>query len=105
MAITQEQQEAIDITIGLIHSGAIDSELNKLVRSINNRRDILKHEKAQTFRVGGRVKMIGGRPKYLNGARGTITKVNRTTVTVDLDHPCGRFYRNIRCPFSLVDHA
>jgi uncharacterized protein YkvS len=56
------------------------------------------------FQVGERVRFNDGtRPKYLQGVEGTVKKINRTKIVVDLDERKERFFKNITVPLTLVE--
>jgi len=83
--------------------GEADEFLDGILQTIQMRKDQLK-PKIYEYRVGQRVKFSGTiRPKYLAGALGTVQKVNRTKIVVDLDERHERFYRNISTPLSMVE--
>lgn len=55
------------------------------------------------FVAGDRVRVRGNvRPKYLQGATATVTRVNRSRVVIDFDTPQGRFHRNVTCPPAML---
>ncbi len=83
-------------------SGEMDEFLDGMIQTIQSRKKELK-PKIWEFQVGERVKFVNVRPKYLNGAVGTIKKINRTKVVVDLDERRERFYTNISTPLSMVE--
>ncbi len=56
------------------------------------------------FSVGDAVKYVAAvRPKYLAGATGVVTKINRTKVVVKIDTPVGKFAGNITTPTNLIE--
>jgi hypothetical protein len=83
-------------------SGQMDEYLDGMIQTIQLRKKEMR-PKIWEFQVGDRIKMVNTNPKYLNGAEGTIKKVNRTKVVVDLDNRHGRFYTNITTPLSMVE--
>lgn len=82
--------------------GERDEFLNGMIQTIQLRKSDMA-PKIWEFQIGDRIKMVNTNPKYLNGARGTIKKINRTKVVVDLDEKHGRFYHNITTPLSMVE--
>lgn len=83
-------------------SGQMDEYLDGMIQTIQLRKKEMR-PKIWEFQIGDRIKMVNTNPKYLNGAEGTIKKVNRTKVVVDLDNRHGRFYTNITTPLSMVE--
>jgi hypothetical protein len=83
-------------------SGQMDEYLDGMIQTIQLRKKEMR-PKIWEFQVGDRIKMVNTNPKYLNGAEGTIKKINRTKVVVDLDNRHGRFYTNITTPLSMVE--
>lgn len=90
-----------DIALSII-KGEHDEMLDTLIQVCQNRkRDMAP--KIWEFQVGERVKFVNVRPKYLNGAVGTIKKINRTKVVVDLDERRDRFFHNITTPLTMIE--
>lgn len=86
-----------------ILNGQCDEFLKSIIDTAQLRQSQLK-PKIYEFSVGQRVKFSNTvRPKYLVGAMGTVSKVNRTKVVVDLDERHERFYRNISTPLAMVE--
>lgn len=86
-----------------ILNGQCDEFLKGIIDTAQLRQSQLK-PKIYEFSVGQRVKFSNTvRPKYLVGAMGTVSKVNRTKVVVDLDERHERFYRNISTPLAMVE--
>ena len=85
-----------------LYAGAFDDYLDGMIQAIQTRKKE-KAPKVWEFRVGDRIKMINTNPKYLNGALGTVKKINRTKVVIDLDNPQGRFYTNITTPLTMIE--
>ena len=83
-------------------SGQMDEYLDGMLQTIQLRKKDMA-PKIWEFQVGERVKFVNVRPKYLNGAVGTIKKINRTKVVVDLDERRERFYTNITTPLSMIE--
>ena len=88
--------------IPLFH-GEYDEYLDGMIDTIQR----YKREKAPKiweFKVGEAIKFnMATNPKYLRGAQGTIRKINRTKVVIDLDHPHGRFHKNISTPLTMIE--
>jgi len=83
-------------------SGQMDEFLDGMIQTIQLRKKDMA-PKIWEFNTGDRIKMVNTNPKYLNGATGTIKKINRATVVIDLDNRHGRFYTNIATPLSMVE--
>lgn len=83
--------------------GGCDEALDVLIADLQDRKRRLA-PKATDFSVGDTVKYVAAvRPKYLAGAVGKITKINRTRVVVRLDTPVGRFAGNITTPTNFIE--
>jgi hypothetical protein len=85
-----------------IMRGEADEYLSKMIETIKMRKSDIQ-PKIWEFQVGDRVSLINTSPKYLNGAKATIKKVNRTKVVIDLDNKAGRFHTNISTPLSMIE--
>lgn len=86
-----------------LFSGDFDEYLDGMIQSIQLRKKDLA-PKIWEFLPGERVKFAHTvRPKYLIGAEGTIQKINRTKVVVDLDTRHERFFKNISTPLSMIE--
>jgi len=83
-------------------SGEFDEFLDGMIQTIQLRKKEMR-PKIWEFQVGDRIKMVNANPKYLNGAEGTVKKINRTKVVIDLFQRHGRFYTNINTPLSMVE--
>jgi hypothetical protein len=97
-----DQREYFDDIVTPILSGECDEFLKSIIDTAQLRQTQLK-PKIYEFNVGQRVKFVNVNPKYLVGAQGTIKRINRTKVVVDLDHQTGRFFRNISTPLSMIE--
>ena len=98
-----DQREYFDDIVTPILKGECDEFLKSIIDTAQLRQSQLK-PKIYEFSVGQRVKFSNTvRPKYLVGAMGTVSKVNRTKVIVDLDERHERFYRNISTPLAMVE--
>ena len=98
-----DQREYFDDIVTPILKGECDEFLKSIIDTAQLRQTQLK-PKIYEFSVGQRVKFSNTvRPKYLVGAMGTVSKVNRTKVIVDLDERHERFYRNISTPLAMVE--
>jgi hypothetical protein len=86
-----------------VFKGEYDEYLDGMIDTIQKRkRDMAP--KIWEFQVGEIVKYnMATNPKYLRGAQGTIRKINRTKVVIDLDHPHGRFHRGITTPLTMIE--
>jgi len=85
-----------------LYRGDYDDSLDGMIHTIQEYKKS-KAPKIWEYQVGDRVKFVNVRPKYLNGAVGTIKKINRTKVVVDLDERRDRFYNNITTPLSMIE--
>jgi hypothetical protein len=83
-------------------SGQMDEYLDGMMQTIQLRKKDMA-PKVWEFQIGDRIKMKNTNPKYLNGAMGTVKKINRTKIVIDLDQAHGRFFRNITTPLSMVE--
>lgn len=83
-------------------TGQMDEYLDGMIQTIQLRKKDMA-PKVWEFQVGDRIKMVNTNPKYLNGAVGTIKKINRTKVVVDLDERRERFFHNITTPLSMIE--
>ena len=83
-------------------SGQMDEYLDGMLNTIQLRKKDMA-PKVWEFQIGDRIKMVNTNPKYLNGAMGTVKKINRTKIVIDLDERHNRFYKNITTPLSMVE--
>lgn len=90
-----------DFTIPVL-SGEFDKYLDGMIQTLQLRKKDMA-PKVWEFQVGDRIKMVNTNPKYLNGAMGTVKKINRTKIVIDLDNQTGRFFRNITTPLSMIE--
>jgi hypothetical protein len=94
--------EYYEVAKGII-VGDYDDYLDQIGNSIKTRRDALA-PKIWDFSVGDRVRFNNKTgPKYLIGAVGTVTQVNRVKVVVDLDERRRRFFKNISVPLLMIE--
>ena len=83
--------------------GEFDEYLDGMIHTINEYKKS-KAPKIWEFQIGERVRFNDGtRPKYLQGVEGTVKKINRTKIVVDLDERKERFFKNITVPLTLVE--
>ena len=95
---TYFQNFAVPIT-----NGQCDEFLNAIILCAQDRQKALSTKIYQCY-AGQRVRFSSAvRPKYLIGVEGTVQKVNRTKVVVDLDERHARFYRNVTTPLAMVE--
>ena len=85
-----------------LYRGEYDEYLDNIIAAVHNRKKDMA-PKIWEYQVGDRVRMKNCNPKYLNGAQGTVKKINRTKIVIDLDEKQGRFFRNITTPLSMVE--
>lgn len=83
-------------------TGQMDEYLDGMIQTIQLRKKDMA-PKVWEFQIGDRIKMVNTNPKYLNGAMGTVKKINRTKIVIDLDERHNRFYKNITTPLSMVE--
>ena len=92
-----------------ILDGVADDNIDALNGAIEQRRKLKDNRKMLFIAPGDIVRFNRqARPKYLQGHTATVTKVNKTTVLVDIPNDawgtkkyCGA--KNIRTPISIVD--
>ena len=83
--------------------GEADEFLTGIISCAQDRQKALAPKIYQCY-AGQRVRFSSAvRPKYLIGVEGTVQKVNRTKVVVDLDERHARFYRNVTTPLAMVE--
>lgn len=99
LTIENEVREFANNLIG----GKYDEHLDYLTNRLAYRRKALSSEKLYSLQIGDRVRFVNCNPKYLNGSVGTVRKINRTKIVVDLDHQNGRFFRGISTPTSMIE--
>lgn len=85
-----------------LYRGDFDDSLDGMIYTINEYKKS-KAPKIWEYKVGDRIRFVNCNPKYLNGAEGTVKKINRTKVVVDLDNRTGRFYTNITTPLTMIE--
>lgn len=85
-----------------IMGGECDEFLDSIILAVKQRKQDMA-PKIWELNIGDRVRFVNVTPKYLNGAVGTIKKVNRVKVVVDLDEKRERFFKNISTPLSMVE--
>jgi hypothetical protein len=83
-------------------SGDMDEYLDGMMQTIQLRKKEMT-PKIWEYQIGDRIKMVNTNPKYLNGAHGTVKKINRTKIVIDLDNRYERFHKNIIVPLSMVE--
>lgn len=103
--LEEEMIDDVDTIIKSINAGEYDSEINRIVVIAEQRKRHLALKQGWSLRPGDKVQVTGGRPHYMIGATGTIRKVMQSWVILDLDIPCGKFHRNIRCPMTILSKA
>jgi len=92
-----------------ILNGVADDNIDSLSAAIKKRREIKNSTKMFMINPGDKVIFNrSANPKYLQGITATVTKINKTTVSVDIpDDAWGaRKYRGskgVRTPISIVD--
>ena len=91
-----------------IVAGEYDNDMGRIIKAVNDRRDIIGRIKTSSITVGDVIKFNNNiRPKYLAGGTVTVKKVNRKTVVCDFpsDSIFGRFAnaKNVKVPTSTID--
>jgi hypothetical protein len=97
--------------IGLVYAGKLDSIIDQLQEAVYARKRILKDQKAAENKValtpGTRVRLLGLRPKYLNGLEGKVvdTPARRAgDISVVLDYsPSPRFGTHTAVPAACLE--
>ena len=94
--------------IDAILDGVVDNDMDKLNSAIKQRKEIKNSRKILFISVGDSVGFNSqANPKYLQGKVALVTKVNKSTVTVDMpeDYSLRKYSgsRGVRCPISIVD--
>lgn len=90
--------------ITAVLSGDADDNLEGLIAAVRERISVQGRVKFHSFKVGERVRLVGG-PKYIQGALGTVTAKKQTNFVIDLDEPRGKFHRNVTCPPELLERV
>ncbi|MGH9047645.1 MAG: hypothetical protein ACRDVW_10085 [Acidimicrobiales bacterium] len=104
-AVTPPPAETI---LAAIEAGQLDDQLPALGEAINDRNRRIAADRTrralEQLAVGQRVRLDGHiSPRYLQGRTGTIHRIDRSTVTVCLDTPVGRFTEgHISCSPRVV---
>jgi predicted RNA-binding protein with PUA-like domain len=89
-------------------ANANERELELLNDQIRNRyrtmRNLQARHALRTLQVGDQVRLTGLKPKYINGARGTIRGLRQTKFEVLLDDGqyTGRFSRLVTVPATCL---
>ena len=83
-------------------SGEFDEFLDGMIQTIQLRKKEMR-PKIWEYQIGDRIKIVNSNPKYLIGAHGTVRKINRTKIVIDLDNRHERFHKNILVPLSMVE--
>jgi len=96
-----------DICIAVI-KGEFDNNLDSFTEIIRSRKGTLREVANATkffeFQVGDRVKFVfNTRPAKLAGRVGTLVQHKNKKVVVDLDMPCGKWWKGIICPPNILE--
>lgn len=98
-----------DPVLDVIVSGSVDSHLDTIMDAVKLRREQINNSKILFLNIGDTVKFNSqASPKYLRGIEATISKINRTTVNVNISEDTwgARRYRgakNVRTPIAIID--
>lgn len=94
----------IDQVLNAIKTGLFDNHLSDISQEVETRkartREFMEWVEGDRVRINSRC-----RPKYLQGAEATVTKVAKSRVVIQLDKAHGRFpaAQDIKVPMELVD--
>ena len=79
-------------------------ELADLEAVIASRRAELAREAVSGLQIGSNIRFAGHtRPRMLAYHTAVVTGIMGDKIVVDLPHPVGKWFRNIRVPASLVE--
>jgi hypothetical protein len=100
---------AIETLVHLVTAGELDSELHLLYNTIGDRIEAIESARLANalarLSTGDRVR-IGHdvRPGYLHGLPATVIRRGTETITIQLDHPVGKYADGcIRCSRLAVE--
>ena len=95
---------APDIALAIL-DGKFDGDLDALSNAIRERRKVADNLKGLFLRAGDRVQFNDKvRPKYLQGVKATVVRVNKTRAVIKLDDPTGRYGTgNTTAPYAIID--
>lgn len=95
--------------VDAILDGVADDNIDSLTEAIRQRKEVANGRKLLFINPGDTVIFNrAARPKYLQGIEVKVTKVNKTTVSVDIPEDAWgarkfRGSKNVRTPISIVD--
>jgi hypothetical protein len=90
--------------IAQILNGELDDALEALHQAVRLRQQLLAQRMTREIEPGQRLRFRSSvRPTYLKGREVIVRRINRSTLTVDLIQPIGRFATNIRTSASLLE--
>lgn len=100
---------AIDI-IRAIANGDADDNLDGVRSALDARRKWESDVQFHAYKVGDRVRLTEGKPRYLNGAPATIVSKNQSRVVIEIDrdwldrHPQAkaRWSGRVTTPVSII---
>ncbi len=92
----------IDI-LTAIANGELDKDFAAIREAMHGRKDALGNITRLSIKVGDKIRLLPGRPKYLDNKTGKVVKINPKRVVIDLDERCGRFHRDISCPPEMLE--
>lgn len=96
----------IEIRTAILTGGFTHADLEEIRTALKDARGLADALLKAQLKVGDEVEFNDSvRPGYLEGIRATITKINRTRVTVSLNEPAGKFRADspITTPVSIID--
>jgi len=100
---------AIETLVHLVTAGELDSELHLLYNTIGDRIEAIEAARLANalarLSTGGRVRIGHGvRTGYLHGLPATVIRRGAETITIQLDHPVGKYVDGrIRCSPLAVE--
>lgn len=93
-----------EISSAILSATLSNEEIDALGHVLREARRVNAQKLKFTLKVGSKVKINQtAKPRYLAGVSATVVKINQTKVVIDLDKPCGRFFKNVNCPVSLIE--
>ncbi len=99
-----ERPPSVDDVSILIRAGRFDDHLEALARVLEDRRREVVIDAARAFQPGDRVTITTVSPKYMQGAKATLSRVNTSTATVILAEARRRFRagQEVKVPLSSL---
>jgi hypothetical protein len=100
-----EPIDTADTVIKSILTGEYDQQLAQIRSAVMERKERIDLTRGRSLRIGDRVRIISGRPRYFIGSIATVTDVMQTYIRIKIDKDVGRFSAgaDIRCPMAVVE--